>query len=273
MSPPQQAETAFNKCRLCGGRLSSRFRLSVLNKYDVQYYECEDCGSLQTEDPYWLGEGYGQNLSSLDTGAAQRNLHNLAACYAVSKLFSARNIIDIGGGDGLLCRFLRDYALNCFVRDKYAKPTYAQGFTEPDFKSPDLVIAFEVFEHFPNPSSDLDNFFRLNSNLLLVTTAVYTGQQEDWWYLAPETGQHVFFYSEKALRIIARKYGYELIVSGGFILFAKSDILTLIRSVLARLLLKRPICRLIKSFVVLLPAPGVWRDHNSRKDSAASLSA
>jgi Methyltransferase domain len=255
-------------CRLCGGRSSYRFDLNVLHKHDVKYYECEECHSLQTENPFWLNEAYDQSLSSLDTGAGQRNLHNLAASYAVCKLFKANNAIDIGGGDGLLCRLLRDYGINCFVKDKYANPTYAQGFTEPDFDTPDLVIAFEVLEHFANPRLDLDALFRLNSNILLASTAIYTNEQKDWWYLAPENGQHVFFYSKRALDLIANTYGYKLIISGGFILFAKNNVLTPAKSVLARLLLNRYACRTLRSLVVLLPTPGIWKDHLIQKEKS-----
>jgi Methyltransferase domain len=258
---PRQADGQPGKCRLCGGRLLNRFNLTVLRKYDVQYYECEECHSLQTETPYWIDEAYNQNLSILDTGAAQRTLHNLAACYVISKLFKIRNAIDFGGGDGLLCRLLRDYGVNCFVKDKYAKQTYLQGFTEPDFNKPDLIIAFEVLEHFPNPVIDLDELFRIDSNTLLISTSIYKNEDKDWWYLAPESGQHVFFYSKEGLDWIAKKHNYRLIISGGYILFAKQDVLTPVKSVLAKLLLKWRICRLIKSIVILLPAPGVWKDH------------
>ena len=93
------------KCRLCNGSLKASFCLEVLAKYEVQYYKCADCQSLQTETPYWLDEAYDhKNLSNTDTGAAQRNLHNLAACFVMAKLFNAKNVIDVGGGDGLLCR-------------------------------------------------------------------------------------------------------------------------------------------------------------------------
>ena len=46
------------------------------------------------------------------------------------------------------CAGCRDYDLNCYVKDKYATPTYAQGFTDQDFSVPDLIIGFEVLEHF-----------------------------------------------------------------------------------------------------------------------------
>ena len=245
--------------------MSSRFDLIVLRKHEVAYYECKDCNSLQTEDPYWLKEAYDSSLSNLDTGAAQRVLRNLAACYTVARIFGVKNAIDIGGGDGLLCRFLRDYGINCFVRDKYADPTYAQGFTAPDFSVPDLVLAFEVFEHFQDPKSDLDALFGINSSLILVSTCVYTNEKGDWWYLAPEGGQHVFFYSKKALHLIAHRYGCELIICGSIILFARNGVLSIPKSVLAKLLLNRYASRIVRSLVVLLPTPGVWRDHLLRK--------
>jgi hypothetical protein len=79
-------------CRLCEGLLSSRFSLKVLQKYNVEYFQCNDCLSLQTEYPFWLNEAYSQNISYLDTGAVQRNLHNLGATFITSKLFNSKNI-------------------------------------------------------------------------------------------------------------------------------------------------------------------------------------
>jgi hypothetical protein len=251
---------ASPKCRLCDGPVAHRFNLKVLGTHDVKYFACADCLSLQTETPYWLDEAYGcKSLSKLDTGAAQRTIHNLAACFVVSRLFSVRNAIDIGGADGLLCRLLRDYGINCFVTDKYATPTYAQGFTEPDFEEPDLVIAFEVLEHFPTPKTELNDLFKSSPKVLLLSTAIYTDQQHDWWYLAPEAGQHVFFYSTKALKLIAERSGYQIVISGGFVLFTRNA--TALQRKIAKFLLTGRVCRFIKAFVVTRAAPGVWEDH------------
>lgn len=247
-------------CRLCNGEVSVLFANKVLGRYDVSYCKCAHCHSLQTEEPYWLDEAYKVNsLSSTDTGAAQRNLHNLAACYTISKLLNARNVIDVGGGDGLLCRLLRDYGINCYVKDKYSAPTYGQGFTEENFKTPDLITGFEVLEHYPSPAADLAALFGYQPRALLLSTAVYTNEEHDWWYLAPESGQHVFFYSKRALSMIAAKYQYELVLSGGFVLFVKH--LPLFQRIAAKLLLKGLVLRLLRSVILLLPTPGVWQDH------------
>jgi hypothetical protein len=249
-----------NLCRLCGGAVQILFSQKVLGKFDVSYQKCSDCHSLQTENPYWLEEAYKKNnLSSTDTGAAQRNLHNLAACYTISKLLKAKNVIDIGGGDGLLCRLLRDYKINCYVKDKYAKATYGQGFTEEDFVTPDLIIGFEVLEHYQNPMSDLDNLFIRQPRAVMLSTSIFTNEKQDWWYLSPASGQHVFFYSKNAMAMIAKKYNYDLVISGGFILFVKNP--SLLTQIASKIILRSLVVRLLKSIILFLPAPGVWQDH------------
>lgn len=263
----------ISACRLCASPTSSVFTLTVLGKHEVQYYECLGCMSLQTEDPYWLEDAYSdKNLSREDTGAAQRNIQNLAACFAVTKLLGLRNVIDFGGGDGLLCRLLRDTGLNCFVSDKYASPTYAQGFTEPDFDLPDLLVAFEVLEHFESPASDLHWLFKYRPKALLFSTCLYKQQKKDWWYLSASSGQHIFFYSRRALEDIARSYDYTLMVNGDYILFILGE--PGARGWMAKAALSPLALRLFRVIAALLPSPGVQRDHvlqveKSRRESRA----
>ena len=257
--------TESSVCRLCAGELDLRFSARVLDKYDIQYFKCKNCQALQTQTPFWLNEAYEENnLSNLDTGAAQRNLQNLAASFLMSRLFRLKNVIDFGGGDGLLCRLMRDYSINCFVRDKFASPTYAQGFDQPDFAEPDLLVAFEVLEHFGCPNSDLDLIFRFDPKVLLFSTAIYSNESLNWWYLSTKSGQHVFFYSAEAFRIIAERYGYECVISGSYILLAKPSLLNGIKKPLVKILLNKFIVRIFRSIILILPAPGVWLDHNSK---------
>jgi hypothetical protein len=247
-------------CRLCAGDAEFRFQATLRRKYPVRYFECKTCGSLQTEPPHWLAEAYADNsLSRLDTGAAQRNIQNLAASFAIAKLFGARNLLDLGGGDGLLCRLLRDYGINCFVKDKFATPSYAQGYTTENFPRPDMIVGFEVLEHFAEPSREIADIFARNPRVLLLSTATYTGQDGTWWYLVPESGQHVFFYSRKALQWIGRKFGFDVLTAGDFVLFAKGASPAKWR--LARLALSRRGLRLLKAWIVTRPTPGAWEDH------------
>lgn len=256
-------ETATDACRLCDGETTLKFASKVLGRYDIRYFECMNCGSLQTETPFWLSESYAQsNLSSLDTGAAQRNLSNFVATYIVAKTLGLQTVLDFGGGDGLLCRLLRDYGLDCYVADKYSSPRYAQGYSEPSFNAPDLMTAFEVLEHFADPRIELDALFSRNPKVLLASTGIYERQPRDWWYLSPESGQHVFFYSLDALTYVAGRYGYRLNRCGGYVLFTKDG--ASFGNSLIRFLLHRRISRVLRILLALLPPKGVAIDHQTQ---------
>lgn len=259
-------KTSSQSCRLCSAKTTQKFEGKILNKYDVGYFECQSCKSLQTEPAYWLGEAYASNLSSLDTGAVQRNWHNFYAIYLLCKIFKLNNVLDLGGGDGLLCRSLRDYEINCFVQDQYATPTYAQGFTTPNFEVADLVLGFEVWEHLLNPSVDLDRFFEKRPKTLLITTTPYSNQDAKWWYLAPESGQHIFFYSINALEYIANKYGYDLHRVDNFLLFIRKDCESKTKIYLFRKSLQGKLNRFLKYKIMRKPTPGVWKDYLQQKE-------
>jgi len=236
----------------------------------VQYYRCRSCNSLQTELPYWLDEAYSPSLSALDTGAAQRTIDNLVAAYVASRLLKLRNVLDFGGSDGLLCRLLRDYSVNCYVSDKFAKTLYAQGFTVANFSRPDLITAFEVFEHFANPAIDVEQLLASEPKAILLSTALYTNQADDWWYLAPETGQHVFFYSEKALSSIAAAHGYTMVAAGAYFLFVHPKAVSMSRAHIVARLLQGRIFRFLRAAMVFREAKGVWRDHEIMKSRLSS---
>lgn len=236
--------------------------MRVLRQHSVRYFRCEVCHSLQTERPYWLEQAYqANNLSNLDTGAVQRNLHNLAACWSIARLFHFKNVLDVGGGDGLLCRLLRDYELNCFVHDKYASPTYAQGFDVPDFTQPDMMVAFEVMEHYAEPRKELEELFARRPKAVLASTGIFSAQGPDWWYLAPESGQHVFFYSKPALQLIARTHDYDLVIGSGYLLFLQQGICGALKKSLARVMLRSGMRELTRARLAMSSAAGVWKDH------------
>jgi hypothetical protein len=270
MRPLADTRPDEERCRLCGGAVARKFELTVLGAHRVGYSACEACGSLQSERPYWLHEAYAQSLSALDTGAGQRNLHNFALCYVLQRVFRVKTAVDVGGGDGLLCRLLRDLGVDAYVDDKYATPSYAQGFTRPGFAAPDLAIAFEVVEHFANPGEEWAALFALRARVWIVSTARYAGEGPDWWYLAPESGQHVFFYSERALRELGTRHGLETLVLGEHILYARPDELTLWRRRLLRLLFRPGLRRVIRALAVAAPTPGAWRDHLAMKARGAA---
>jgi Methyltransferase domain len=221
-------------CRLCNAATIPLFRKSVLGKFDAAYLECTGCGSLQTEEPYWLADAYADD-ASLDPGAVQRCLHNLGLTLAVSRTLGLRRLLDYGGGYGLLCRLLRDAGVDAYSFDRYRKTGYAAGFDAAPTEPFDLVTAFEVLEHLANPGVEIDEIFLARPRAVLASTEIYRGQGSDWWYLAPIEGQHVFFYSAKAIQLIGARYGYDVLFGRGFILYSRNPLSAWHRFILTRL--------------------------------------
>jgi len=250
-------------CRLCDGTLVKRFDGQALDRHAVRYDECAACGSLQTQMPHWLDEAYAQsNLSRLDTGAAQRNFDNLGAVLVLARTLGARRILDHGGGHGLLTRLLRDRGLDAYVHDRHSTPSYAPGFNQPPFTQPDLMLAFEVLEHFAEPAQDLRALFDAKPPALLISTDAWEGQGPDWPYLAPSTGQHVFLYSRQALEQIAKREGYRLMRVGGYWLFLRHGAYPRWREKLVRRLLSRGLKGLRNVWAATRDTPGIQRDHD-----------
>src|SRR5579871_2915212 len=208
-------------CRLCGGQARFVFEKTLLGKHCVSFFVCADCGSMQTEEPYWLSEAYSDATLSIDPGAAQRVLDCVALTHSVMQLYSCRTSLDYGGGSGLLCRLLRDIGHDAYWYDGYTAPGYATGFESSPHKYHDIVTSFEVVEHFSSPKADWDSLFAARPKVLLIMTWLYEGQNADWWYIAPEEGQHIFFYSREAIELIGQRYGYVPLICSGFILFSR----------------------------------------------------
>jgi len=248
-------------CRLCHGTTVFAYKALVLAKHDVSYYCCQQCGSLQTERPYWLSEAYGVAARSIDPGSARRVLDSYVLVDIVARLFGCRKLLDFGGNTGFLCRLLRDRGFDAFSFDRYVDSIYAPHFVGSPSDRHDLVSAFEVIEHFACPSKDLDQIFLARPNVVLATTELFSGQSADWWYLAPREGQHVFFYSENAAQCIAAQYGYRLLLGRNFLLFSRVPFNALQRALVRRVL--RPRVLQVLGAILLMR-----RGHGAEKDFA-----
>lgn len=203
---------AMAPCRLCGGDTRFAWFKTLLGRHIVAYATCRHCGSLQTEAPYWLDEAYGISTVGIDTGMAQRTLQLVIETYGLLDLLRVGKeslFIDFGGGNGLFSRLMRDRQYNFFSYDKYQAPFYSPPHVIEDFEAaqPEGITAFEVFEHFVNPVEDIGNLLNKNPDILIFTTDTYAGQGMDWDYLAPFGGQHIFFYTHQALRLLGERYG------------------------------------------------------------------
>lgn len=195
-------------CKICNEITEPAFKHKVLNKYDVQYYSCNNCGFIQTEACYWLEEAYVNALNMEDTGILVRNEWLKNTCSILfSKCFNPKaQYLDYAGGYGIFTRMMRDIGFNYFWDDKFATNLLARGFEHKNNKKYEAITAFEVFEHLNNPLDEIKEMLSY-SNTIVFSTVLADDKtpDENWWYYAFEHGQHIAFYRLKTLRFIAKK--------------------------------------------------------------------
>jgi hypothetical protein len=197
----------------------------LLGKYEVSYFHCDQCGSLQTEKPYWLDEAYSDPLP--DIGAVSRSQKRQVLTYFLGKvvgLSASDKILDWGGGDGLLVRMLRDVGLDSYLYDKYAENRFAVGFEDDGQQMYAMILAFEVWEHFAFPQEEVEKLFSRKPKFVFVSTGLYAKQGDNWPYLAPQRGRHLFFYSKRSRQYVADTFGYQVLTRNKLSVFYKGHL-------------------------------------------------
>jgi hypothetical protein len=214
-------------CPVCAApSREAAFRATIRGKYDVQYWYCADCGTLQTEHPYWLPETYGTDCGDFDTDQAARNLH--CARRVAGLLYFMFNAcgtqLDYAGGYGLFTRLMRDIGFDCRWWDPYTPNLFAKGFEAEPGQRFDVVTAFEVLEHTVDPVSFIaDLRSRYACRALVFSTQIFRGappSPHKWSYYGLAGGQHVSFYQARSLDRIAQRVGARFVTNGRIHMFA-----------------------------------------------------
>jgi 2-polyprenyl-3-methyl-5-hydroxy-6-metoxy-1,4-benzoquinol methylase len=219
-----------NKCKICNSNTYSIFSDKILKKYSVQYLQCDNCSFIQTEEVFWLNEAYADAITKQDIGLLYRNRIITPILKSLIKLFfdKKKDILDYGAGYGVLVRTMRDNGYNMFRHDKYCINIFAEGFDHyNDNKRYELLTAFEVFEHLNDPVSEVEKMLKLSDNIFFSTEVQPSKNitPDNWWYVMPETGQHIALYSITSLKYIAEKYNLHFYSNGKNLhLFTKKKI-------------------------------------------------
>lgn len=226
-------------CRLCGGQARHAFDKIVLRKHKVRFYRCTTCGSVETQKPFWLDEAYSIPGVHVDVGIASRTIKNwvaLATLFTGVGLNGSDLVVDFGGATGLLARLLRDVGYNAKSFDKYAVPSFTSYFNadHPQESRPRVVTAFEVFEHFEEPRQELTSLLAHGPDLVVFTTWFCDGQPDDWIYYAEDCAQHIFLYTQSAMRNFANAQGYDLVLTSYFHVLVRKQATAAIRDRLAQ---------------------------------------
>lgn len=192
------------KCPICSEVAYVALQLSVRGKSNEPLFRCSNCAFHCFAQPNWLQQSFTDNLHQLDLGSVSRCL--LVADFVTAVLPLRRRdtrVLDWGGGDGLLTRVLRDRGIDCVWYDPFTKPTFVGDSLYEPQSQVDVTVASEVFLHLTDPVAALKSL--LSHSEVVVVTAVVPPKKldSDWWYLMPETGQHVAFYPISALKELA----------------------------------------------------------------------
>jgi len=202
-------------CKICEGKVSFLFKKTLITKYEVSFFKCNDCEFIQTDEPYWLEEAYTPALSPLDVTLASRQAYfsQLTENIVLNHFDSANNFLDYGGGSGLLVRMMRDKGYSFYRQDKYSENIFSQYFDILDLPSQarsfELLTCFEVLEHLPDPLKEFSEMFSFSGNIFcstLLQPNLSVEELEKWDYFGELHGQHVSFYSAKTLQKIARRF-------------------------------------------------------------------
>jgi hypothetical protein len=222
----------MDRCNVCQGNIYFFARAKVLSKYDVNYFQCVDCGFIQTESPFWLDEAYAKVINRGDVGLVARNiqLSGVVRSLIECSFNPDGEFLDYGGGYGLFVRLMRDAGYDFHYYDKYSQENhFAQGLEALlDGNSKfELVTAFEVLEHLVDPVEEIKKMLSLSKNLMVTTQMIpsHPPKPEEWWYYGIDHGQHISFYTPKSFSKLAEKLSVNFYSNGSDIhLFTERNI-------------------------------------------------
>jgi hypothetical protein len=230
------------KCKICGSLSHNFGRSRVLNKYNVDYYQCSQCGFVFTEEPYWLEEAYDSAINESDIGLISRNLSLSKLTKAmILFLFNQQSkFLDYGGGYGVFVRLMRDMGFDFYRYDQYCENLFAKSFDvdiQNNSERFEILTAYELFEHLVNPLDEIDKMLKLSNSIIFSTELLPLDnpRPNEWWYYGLDHGQHTSIYTFSSLKYIADKFDINVYTNGRSIhLLTRNKINPLLFKLLSR---------------------------------------
>ena len=194
-------------CTICGGKFRDvlKFKLSIGEV--AQLTQCQSCNFLTVKDPAWIDGSFGPELNKFDLGAIDRSLIVADFVEVLSHLVTGMRTssLDWGGGYGLLTRMCRDRGSNMTNYEPFVRPLFSGPAQVYELHYCDLILASEVFLHLTEPLTHLTRLLTYADSVLVTAVVPPHRISTNWWYLMPQTGQHVSFFPIKSLEELASK--------------------------------------------------------------------
>lgn len=203
----------FNKsCEELRGKFLSPSGLSIL------YYRCTHCGfCFSPEIARWSLTEFEERIYNKDYVVVDPDYVDArprANAKVLAQMFSNRALsfrhLDYGGGKGLLSSQLSQLGWQSCSYDPFVD---RETRTDQIGKF-DLVTAYEVFEHVPDPKKLMNDLSGLINpdGIILFSTLISDGQltpyhRLTWWYASPRNG-HISLFSRQSLSILAENNGF-----------------------------------------------------------------
>jgi hypothetical protein len=204
-----------------------------LSGVPVYYRLCRHCGfCFAPEFSLWKPEEFRRRIYNdgyLDVDPDYREVRPRANARNLLKMFRDHgpriSHLDYGGGSGILSALLAADGWQSRSYDPFVETAPP---LEQDAKF-ELITAFEVFEHVPQPKSlvaALASLLHAQGMVLFSTLAsdrhIAPNRRLTWWYASPRNG-HISLYSRKSLAILGKGMGFNFgSFSTGFHAYWKS---------------------------------------------------
>jgi 2-polyprenyl-6-hydroxyphenyl methylase/3-demethylubiquinone-9 3-methyltransferase len=214
-------------CKICGAPspllgvvdfhkscIEAQGRRLAVSGHPVYYRRCPQCAFVFTNAfDAWDWDAFSEHIYNNDyivvdpDYVEQRpagNAHLIANSFSDAK--GSIQILDYGGGTGVLAARLRDQGFSATTYDPFS------SFNELPSQKFDLISCFEVLEHAPFPEKTVATMVSLlkDPGAILFSTLVQPAEFDsvglNWWYASPRNG-HVSLYSTQALALLFRPYG------------------------------------------------------------------
>lgn len=221
--------TPISECPVCGSR-SPALDVVDFNKScaepqgvflplagrPVYYHRCENCGHVFSPEFWtWSAKDFSDQIYNDGYVAVDPDYletRPLGNAQLLLNLFGAQpssiRHLDYGGGNGRLSSHLQAQGWDSTSFDPFPdNPLDAHQLGKFN-----LITAFEVFEHVPDPKELIANLDQLMSDSCLVLFSTLTSDNAlqansriNWWYCSPRNG-HISLFTRKSLSLLANRH-------------------------------------------------------------------